>query len=656
MIGKVRGSKTQKYTDGVICAKVARYSERVHHDERLRVPLIQMGAKGESNFTPISWDDALGEIAERFEYDSAKYGSESVWPYYYGGTMGYVQRDGINRLRHEMNYSGMAKTICASIVTAGWSAGVGASIGTAPEEISESDLIIVWGTNIVSTQVNVMHHITAARKKRGAKLVVIDPYKNQSALVADKFLCINPGTDGALALSMMNILFYNGFFEKNFLSNYTDYQSSFEKIILGKDSKWGEDITGIPAKDIEELALEYGKVKKAFIRVGYGLSRHRNGAASVHSISCLPSVTGKWFETGGGALLSNYDVYSIDKTLIEGLDLKDRSIRMLDMSQIGRILNNYSDELKGGPPVMSMLIQNTNPMVVAPEHNLVRKGFEREDLFVCVHDQFLTETAKMANLVLPATTFFEHDDIYVGGGHSYLQLGKRIIQPVGLSINNHDLICKLAKRLGAKHEGFSFSVEEIIDRTLILSGYPDLDRLDKLKWINCQPSKNISNFKEGFFTNDKKFHFFPDWEKLGPDGKIMNNFPDHLELQDQISKDFPYKLVTAPARNFLNSTFTETKSSREKEIRPEVMVHSKIAKALKIKNGQIVKLGNRQGEVRIHAKIFDGVNRNVLVVESLWPNNAFIDGRGINVLTSADFVPPNGGAAFHDTAVWLRVE
>ena len=176
MIGKVRGSKTQKYTDGVICAKVARYSERVHHDERLRVPLIQMGAKGESNFTPISWDDALGEIAERFECDSAKYGSESVWPYYYGGTMGYVQRDGINRLRHEMNYSGMAKTICASIVTAGWSAGVGASIGTAPEEISESDLIIVWGTNIVSTQVNVMHHITAARKKRGAKLVVIDPY------------------------------------------------------------------------------------------------------------------------------------------------------------------------------------------------------------------------------------------------------------------------------------------------------------------------------------------------------------------------------------------------------------------------------------------------------------------------------------------------
>ncbi len=613
-----------------------------------------MGEKGDDNFSPISWNDALGEVAQRFLKDAASYGSESIWPYYYGGTMGYFQRDGINRLRHIMNYSGMDKTICASIVQSGWRAGVGASIGSSPYEISESDLIILWGTNAVSTQVNVMHHITKAKKNRGARLIVIDPYKNQSASVADKYICINPGTDGALALSMMNVLLRENRVDKNFLYKYTDYNEKVEKIILDKNTKWGEQITGIPAEEIEKLAIEYGETKRAFIRLGYGFSRHRNGAAAVHSVSCLPSITGKWFSDGGGALLSNYDIYHLDRTLIEGLNYKNKKIRNLDMSQIGRVLNNFELELKNGPSVKSMLIQNTNPMVVAPEHNLVRSGFSRKDLFVCVHDQFLTDTAKLANIVLPATSFFEHDDLYAGGGHSYLQFGPKIINPIAEARSNHDVICNLGRLLSPDHREFQISLEDLIDETLLISGYPSLNEFKDLKWFNCQPQKKVSDFKSGFFTQDKKFHFLPDWSDIGPTGYLMNNYPDHLNIMDNISKELPFRLVTAPARSFLNSTFTETKSSILKEVRPEVLIHPLAAKKNNIVDGQIVKIGNDLGEVIVHSKFFDGLNEDVLIVESLWPNRFFIGGKGINVLTSADPVPPNGGAAFHDTSVWIK--
>ena len=638
----------------MICAKVARYAERVHHEERLQNPLIQMGEKGDDNFAHISWDDAFNEIADRFQKDSMNYGTESVWPYYYGGTMGYFQRDGINKLRHTMKYSGMDKTICASIVGSGWKAGVGASIGSSPYEMADADLIILWGTNAVSTQVNVMHHITKARKNRGAKLIVIDPYKNQSALVADKHICINPGTDGALALSMMNILLRENLVDRKFLNNNTDYSEKLEILISDKNSKWGEQITGIPAEEIETLALEYGKTDRAFIRLGYGFSRHRNGAAAVHSVSCLPSLTGKWFNYGGGALLSNYDIYHLDRALIEGLDKRDENVRILDMSQIGRILNNSKTELKDGPAVKSMIIQNSNPMVVAPEHNLVKSGLSRKDLFLCVHDQFLTETAKLADIVLPATTFFEHNDIYAGGGHSFLQFGEKIIDPIGQAKSNYEVITELGKLLSPNDPQFKISLEDLMDKTLHLSGYPSLNEFRNLKWVNCQPEKNISDFKSGFFTRDKKFHFFPDWSKFGPTGNLMNNYPDHLNLMDKVNSNHPFRLVTAPARSFLNSTFTETKSSRIKEGKPQVLLHSAVAKKYNIHDDQVIKIGNKQGEVIIHSKIFDGLNENVLVVESLWPNRFFIGGKGINVLTSADPVPPNGGAPFHDTSVWIK--
>ncbi len=593
-------------------------------------------------------------VADKFKKETTRNGAESIWPYYYGGTMGRLQRDGINRLRNVMKYSGMKKTICASIVSAGWKAGIGSLVGSSPYEISEADLIIIWGTNIVSTQINVVKHLKKAIKNRGSKLIVIDPYRNATSEMADEHICINPGTDGALAVAMMNVLYREKLIDTDYIKKYTDNPINLESHLSGRSPEWASEITGIPEKTIVRIAKEYGKTARSFIRVGFGLSRHRNGASTIHAISCLPSLTGKWKTKGGGAFFSNSGIYKLDTSVIEGLDVLDDNVRVLDMSQIGRILNGDKQALLNGPEVKAMLIQNTNPMVVAPEHQLVKKGFSREDLFVCVHEQFLTETALFADIVLPATTFLEHDDLYVGGGHSYLQLGPKAVNAFGESKSNHEVICELSKLLGAKHKGFEYSSRELIDITLRNSGYPGFNEMLELKWYDCMPSFEDSHFIFGFPNKDGKFHFSPSWKDQGFDSNLMPNLPDYLDNIDKTSELLPFKLVTAPAKSFLNSTFTETFSALKKEYRPEILIHSEVATKLQIKDGDIVFIGNDKGKIRIHVKIFDGLNKNVVIVESLWPNKYFIDGLGINTLTSADSVPPNGGAPFHDTAIWIK--
>ncbi len=647
-IGRVRGARSQRYTDGVVCAKVARYAERVHHPDRLKEPLLRSNGA----FVPIAWDHALDLIAEKFTAATQTHGSEAVWPYYYAGTMGKVQRDGINRLRHVMRYSGMKKTICTGTIHPGWKAGVGGMLG-APYEIAESDLIILWGTNAVATQVNVMHHLTKARKERGAKLVVVDPYLNHSAEVADQHICLRPGTDGALAAAMMHVLFAEGYADRDYMARYTDVPDELEAHLKTRTPEWAAGITGLKPEEIVAFAREYGATERAFIRVGFGFSRSRNGAANVHAVSCLPSVTGKWPTRGGGAFYSNSDAFHLDQTVIEGLDRIDPEVRVLDMSRIGPVLTGDRADLGDGPPVTSMLIQNTNPVVVAPEHNLVRRGFARDDLFVAVHEQFMTETAEVADLVLPATTFLEHDDLYTGGGHSYLSLGLQAIEPYAQARSNHAVICGLAERLGADHPGFSMSARDLIDTTLRASGWPVVDDWDD-NWLDCAPDFETAHFVNGFPTSDGKFHFSPRWEELGPAAAIMPPLPDHQAVIEEVDDAHPLRLVTAPARSYLNSSFTETPTSIKREGRPRVLVHPDTAARYGVVEDALVQLGNRRGEVKVHARVFDGVQPDVVVVEGIWPNKAFVDGVGINALTGADSPPPNGGAAFHDTAVWLK--
>ncbi|MBH68339.1 MAG: dehydrogenase [Rhodospirillaceae bacterium] len=652
-IGRIRGATANNYTAGVVCAKVARYSERVHHPERLMYPLIRSGDKGDGNFTRVSWEEALDRVSEAFKDKAAQYGSETVWPYYFAGTMGIIQRDGIQRLRHTMRYSRQAANICTELVQNGWIAGAGGPMGPDPRELAKSDLIIVWGGNPVSTQVNVMTHITRARKERGAKLIVVDAYRSPTAEVADELILVKPGTDGAVAAAIMHVLFRDGFADKAYMQKYTDNWQELERHLRKKTPSWAETISGVKAAQIESVAEEIGRTNRTYIRIGYGFARSRNGSSQVHAVASIAAVGGKFRYLGGGAFWSNRLVYHWDKTVVEGLDALDPNTRVLDMSRIGPVLTYEDEVVKKGSPVTAMLVQNTNPAVVAPDTHRVLKGLKRDDLFLCVHEQFLTETAQLADVVLPATTFLEHDDIYQAGGQMHVQIHRAVIDSPGETRSNHWVIGELAKRLGVDHEGFLMNEWELIDRTLRDSGWPNAEEMLKKKWHDVQPSFEEAHFLNGFPTETGRFQFSADWSALGPLGMQLPAFPDYCQTHDRVTKERPFRMITSPARNYLNSSFTETPTSRKREEKPKVMLHPKAAAELSIKEGDRVRLFNGQGSVVIQATIFDGIQADVIVVESVWPNSAFEEGIGINALISADPGAPNGGAVFHDTTVGI---
>ena len=653
-IGRVRGSQRNAYTGGVICEKVARYAERVHHPDRLTAPLLRDGPKGSRQWKTISWNEALDRVADAFVEKAARHGSESVWPYFYAGTMGLVQRDGINRLRHAMKYSRWYSTICTALSDTGWIAGVGSKRGgDLREAAAHADLLIIWGGNPVNTQINVMQHAMAA-KKRGATLVVVDPYRTGTAEKADLHVAPRPGTDGALACAMMHVLFAEGFADWDYLRQYTDAPDALAAHVATRTPQWAARITGLSAEAITGFARLYGRSKASYIRAHHGFSRSRNGAANMHAVTCLPAVTGAWRHPGGGALYGHTGIYPIDRTLIEGLDVMDKSLRDLDQSRLGPILTGDAEALKGGPPVTAMLVQNTNPAMVCPDLHKVHAGLAREDLFMCVHEQFMTETAAFADIVLPATSFLEHDDFYTASGHTVFQATQKLIEAPGEARENHFVICELARRLGAEHPGFNMSAREIMDETLKRSGMWDVQtNIERGGQDLAYPFEKM-HFLDGFDTADRKFHFRADWERFGGRWRQMPVLPDHFEVIDEATEDKPYRLVAAPARTFLNSTFTETPSSKKREGRPTALLHPEDCAALAVADGDRVRLGNERGDVVVHAKPAQGQQRGVVVVEGIWPNHSFENGMGINALTSAEPGWPNGGAVFHDTAVWVR--
>ncbi len=660
-IGRVRGSKQQTYTAGVVCAKVARYAERVHHPERLMVPLKRTGPKGSGQFKQITWDDALDEIATRFDAAEREFGAESVWPYYYAGTMGLVMRFSVNRLAHAKKYSRFYSTICATIARAGFAAGTGKVAGVDPREMAKSDLVVIWGTNPVSTQVNVMTHAIRARKERGAKIAVVDIYENDTMKQADIKIVLRPGTDGAFACGVMHVLFRDGYADRDYMARYADCPDELEAHLKTRTPEWASAICGVPVAEIEAFARAVGETPRAYFRLGYGFTRSRNGAAQMHAALCIPTVTGAWQHEGGGAFFNNAGIWGFNHTLIETLDEVDKNIRQLDQSEVGRILTGDAKALQGGPPIKAMIIQNTNPMNVAPEQDLVRRGFAREDLFVAVHEQFMTETALMADIVLPATMFMEHDDLYYGGGHQHISVGAKLIEPPGECRSNQDLMKGLADRLGITHPTFHMTAREMIDATLKASGHGDIDTLQAELWRDIQPEFRESHYLDGFAYPDGKFRFKPDWAKipmansnnLGPIGS-MPSLPDHWAVIEKADAEHPFRLATSPSRSFLNSSFAETPSSLAREGTPSVMMHSADAEKLQVADGDAVAVGNTRGETTLTVKIFDGVRRGVLIAESIHPNKNHRGGRGINVLTGAEAVAPHGGAAFHDNKVWAK--
>ncbi|GHD07160.1 molybdopterin oxidoreductase family protein [Tianweitania populi] len=666
-VGRFYGAKDNSYTAGVICAKVARYAERVHHPDRLLKPLIRAGAKGEGAWKEASWDAALDHVAEKFIAAEAKHGSETVWPYYYAGTMGLVQRDSINRLRHAKKYSNTFDSFCTNLAWTGWMMGAGALQGVDPREMAKSDCVVIWGTNAVVTQVNVMTHATRARKERGAKIVVIDIYDNATMKQADLGLILRPGTDGALACAVMHVLFRDGMADRAFLAEYTDDPAGLEAHLRERTPEWAAAITGLSVAEIETFARLVGTTKRTFFRLGYGFSRQRNGAVNMHAALSIPAVTGAWAYEGGGAFHSNSGVFKLDTRLIEGREMAVSGIRHLDQSKIGRILTGDREALYDGPPVTAMLIQNTNPANVTPEQRLVKQGFLRDDLFTCVHEQFMTDTAKLADVVLPATMFVEHDDIYKGGGQQHVTLGPKLVEPPLGPRPNLYVIEELAKRLGvANKPGFGLTARQHIDIMLDKRGLGSFAELQEKRFVDMQPPFEDAHFVNGFGHPDGKFRFRPDWintpapnkppKSMGTQGDYarLPAYPDHVDLIEGADEIHPFRLATSPARSFLNSSFTETPGSLKREGRPELLLNPLDAAKLDLSEGDVVEIGNNRGEVALHVKLFDGVLSGVVIAEGIWPNSAHLNGEGINTLTSADSPPPYGGLVVHDTHVWVR--
>ncbi len=662
-IGRVRGAKDDPYTAGVICEKVARYAERIHNPDRLMYPLKRIGKKGEGRWQRISWDEALDEIVERFTAAETEFGAESIWPFYYAGTMGHVQRDGIDRLRHAKGYSRQYGTICSMIAWGGYVAGTGLLAGVNPEQMADADCVVIWGTNAVHTQVNVMTHAMRAKKERGAKLVVVDVYRTATMDKADMGLVIKPGTDGALALAVLHVLLRDGLADRAYMEKFTDFSPEFEAHVQTRTPEWAAAITGLDVAEIEAFAKLVGTTKRSFFRLGYGFTRQRNGATNMHAALCIPAMTGAWQYQGGGAFHSNSGVWGLDKSLILGDAMAEEKTRNLDMCELGPILTGDEKALKGGGPVKAMLVQNTNPAVVVPDQALAQQGLRREDLFLVVHEQFMTETAELADIVLPATMFLEHHDYYTRGGHTRILYGPEVIPAPGETRSNMFVINELANRLGVGNpEYFGKTDKEMVFETFARSGYEGLDEIEEKGFVERGLPDEKSRFADGFAWPDGKFRFAPNWLEtqakkgvdLVCDPAIMPKFADWWDINEPATGTHPFRLATSPARTYLNTSFNETPGSQKREGKPALMVHPGDADALGLVPGGDVLAGNHRGEVVLEVKLFDGVQRGVVIAEGLHPNKAHKRGKGINTLIGSDPVPPFGGGAFHDATVWLR--
>ncbi|RYE11367.1 MAG: molybdopterin oxidoreductase family protein [Hyphomicrobiales bacterium] len=660
-IGRVRGAKDDPYTAGVICEKVARYAERIHHADRLTYPMRRVGKKGSGEWQRISWDEAFDEIVARWTGIEAEFGPEAIWPYFYAGTMGHVHRDGINRLRHARGYSDQYDTICTGAAWPGYLAGTGLLGGPNPELMAEADCVVIWGTNAVNTQVNVMTHAMRARKEHGAKIVAIDIYQNATMDQADMPILLRPGSDGAFALAVMHVLLRDGLADRAYLARLTDFDAAVEAHIMSRTPEWAAGITGVSVAEIEAFARLVGTTPKTYFRLGYGFTRQRNGSTNMHAALCIPAVTGAWQHRAGGAFHSNSGTWHLDKSLITGKAM-GKAGRELDMSEIGKILTGDATALKGPTPVKALFIQNTNPVNVAPEQGLVRAGFAREDLFTVVHEQFMTETAQMADIVLPATMFLEHNDYYRRGGHTRLLIGPKLVEAPGECRSNFDVVNELLRRLGVEDESLHLTDRQMVAETLKRSNYGELDEIEKIGFIENNPPDEKARFADGFRFADGKFRFRPAWDEIAArdgylwtiDRAAMPEMVDYWDINEKTGADVPFRLATSPSRGFLNSSFSETAGSQKRQPRPTVLIRADDAAAHGIADGMKVVLGNHRGMVELTAEIFEGLRQGVLIAEGIHMNRSHGNGNGINTLIGSDQVPPFGGVAFHDATVWIR--
>ncbi|MFI2857184.1 molybdopterin-dependent oxidoreductase [Paenibacillus sp. JSM ZJ436] len=654
-IVKVTGDPEHPITQGAICNKVRHMAERIYHPERLLYPLRRVGAKGEGNFEEITWEEAITEITSRYRSLIEEYGSESILPYSFYGNMGVLSVDGMDRrFFNALGASKLKQTICNAAGNAGWISVMGANRGTVPEETVDADVILVWGGNIVSTN---MHQVVLAEKarKNGAKVVVIDVHKNQTGQWADWFIPLHPGTDSALAAGMMHVLFRDGLVNEPFLERYTLGHQELREHVKQYTPQHVSSITGIPAADIEKLATLYGQAEAAYIHIGNGLQHHDNGGMAVRSVACLPALTGHWQKRGGGASKSNGGYSNMNSEALERPDLRPNpDARVINMNRIGEAL---AMEEK---PVKAVFVYCSNPLVVAPDAERVKAGFAREDLFTVVHDLFMTDTAKYADIVLPATSTFENTDVYGSYWHQYIQLQEPVIPKVGESRSNVELFAALGRAMGFEDPAFNESEQDMITKGL---EYPHNPYLNGVTWDGLKEHRRVKldmtpyeTFLEQLPTASGKIELY----SAALEAAGLPPLPTYIPLKEGYDgvrrgkgNRYPLMFISPPNHNFLNSTFANVPKHQKLEKEPFLQIHPEDAAERGIEDGDEVTVYNDRGVYEARAKVSDKMLPGTVVSQGLW-----WDGNGrrqrANALTPDRLSDLGEGAVFFSTVVDVK--
>jgi anaerobic selenocysteine-containing dehydrogenase len=691
---KIQGDPGHPVTRGFLCAKVAKYLDRVYSPDRVLYPMRRVAAKGfaakQRRFAPhgripstalgtssyppaqestqawqrISWDEALDEIAGRFRKIIAESGSEAILPYSYGGTLGALNGASMDRrFFSRLGASQLERAICSAAGEAGLQSVHGEKLGTEPEQFIHSRYIIAWASNIHGNNVHLWPFIAEARRK-GAKLVVIDPYRTRTAACADWYLPINPGTDGALALAMMHVIIGEGLHDADYLAKYTLGFDALREKVRAYPPERVAQWTGISAQDIRKLAREYATVRPSVIRLNYGVQRSEGGGMATRAIAMLPCVIGSWKEVGGGLQMSTSGAFGLNKDALTRPDLKPEGLqhtpRTVNMVELGTALNTLSD-----PPVKALFVYNSNPAAVCPNHNEVVRGLKRPDLFTVVHEQFFTDTTDYADIVLPATTFFEHKDLQTAYGHYYLQVSDQAIEPLGECRANVDVFRALAGRMGFKDPCFGESVDEMIDGALASSD-PWLEginrqRLERERQVRLNlsgqgsaasgQSEPFLPFAHGDFrTSSGKAELYSEAIKAQGLDPVAEFTPPAESRHGGQGAAFPLELLARKADNFLNSTFSNLPSIREMEETNLLEIHSADARTRGIADGETVRVYNHRGEIFLQARVDGAVQPGVVSARLNWAKlgPGF---RNINVLTSEKLSDLGNSATFYSVLV-----
>jgi anaerobic selenocysteine-containing dehydrogenase len=650
----IGGDAENRFTQGFLCAKVNHYLERVYSPDRLLHPLKRVGRKGEGRFARISWDEALDLIAERFRAIADEHGAEAILPYSYAGNMGLLSYGSMDRrFFHALGASRLDRTICASAGFRGLETTLGKAMGFDPEAVVHARLIIAWGANIVSSNVHLWPFVEEARR-RGAQLVTIDPFRSRTAERSDRYLALMPGTDGALALGMMHVIFRDGLEDRDYLERYTIGADALRERVREWTPARVAETTGLAAADVEWLAREYATRQPSALRLNYGLNRHAGAGMAVRAIACLPAVVGAWRHPGGGVLLSCSGTFPVNTPALERPDLQPGPTRLLNMSQIGRILLDPALL----PPVKAVFVYNSNPLAVAPDQEKVRAGFAREDLFTVVHDLFQTDTADFADVVLPATTTLEHYDLHKAYGHFYLSLSRPAIAPLGEAKANTEVFRLLAARMGLDDPALRES-DEAMARQALRWEHPHLaglrfEDLEREGTVRLRVPDPFLPFAEGGFpTASGKCELFS--ERLKDEG--LDPVPDYIPPREsprsnpERARRYPLAFISPPAHHFLNSTFSAQPTLMRRESEPVLFVHPDDAAARGLDDGARVRVFNDRGEFLVRAEVSDAARPGVVVGLSIWWPKLSPGGRNANAVTSQELTDMGAGATFYDCLV-----